>query len=297
MSTIHYTSCPVCGSTAIHAVFSAKDHTVSRKLFPIFECSDCSLRFTQDIPSQDEIGAFYKSEDYISHTNTSKGLVSQLYKTVRKGTLAKKQKLVQRFTALEIGNLLDVGSGTGAFASHMKNAGWEVTALEPDPDARKLGKQVFKIESNPLEDFFTLPKGQFDAITLWHVMEHVHELHRYVEQFKVLLKPAGKLFIAVPNFTSRDAQIYKEYWAAYDVPRHLYHFSPEAMHTLMSNHGLKIEKILPMWYDSFYVSLLSNKYKTGKAKLVSAFFNGLGSNLKAMGNTQRCSSLTYVITG
>jgi len=296
MSAIHYTECPVCGSKAIHAVFAVKDYTVSGKLFSIFECSDCSLRFTQDIPSAEEIGAYYKSEDYISHTNSSKGFINQLYQSARKKTLVKKEKLVKQLTGLEKGDLLDIGTGIGAFPQHMKTAGWSVTALEPDEGAREKGKQLFGLDIRPQEDFFQLGAAGFDAITLWHVLEHVHDLHRYVEQFKYLLKPAGKLFVAVPNYTSKDARHYKEYWAAYDVPRHLYHFSPESMNVLMNKHGLKIEEHLPMWYDSFYVSMLSNRYKKGKTDLVGAFINGLGSNIKAIGNKQKCSSVIYVIS-
>lgn len=295
MSPIHYTGCPVCGSPGIKYVFSVRDHSVSQEEFKIFECNKCSLRFTQDIPPQEMIGTYYKSEDYISHTNTSKGLVNRLYQSVRKRTLRNKQKLIQRLTGLENGSLLDIGSGTGAFANQMKAAGWEVTALEPDPGARKIGKELYNLEIQALENFFQLPQASFDTITLWHVLEHVHELHRYVEQFKFLLKPGGKLFVAVPNYTSKDASTYQAYWAAYDVPRHLYHFSPKAMKELMYKHDLKIAECLPMWYDSFYVSLLSSKYKKGKTNLVSAFFKGLGSNIKAMGDKQRCSSVIYVI--
>lgn len=269
---------------------------MSGQLFSIFECSDCSLRFTQDTPSQEEIGDYYKSEDYISHSNTSKGFINQLYQSVRKRTLRHKHKLIQRITRLEKGSLLDIGSGIGAFANEMTSGGWEVTALEPNPGARKMGKELFGLEIQAHDNFFQLKEASYDAITLWHVLEHVHELHRYVDQFKFLLKPGGKLFVAVPNYTSNDARTYKEFWAAYDVPRHLYHFSPQSMKELMEKHGLQIEQQLPMWYDSFYVSMLSSRYQKGKTNLLSAFFNGLNSNIKAMSNKQRCSSVIYVIS-
>lgn len=270
---------------------------MSGQVFPIFECSDCSLRFTQDIPSQDEIGAYYKSEEYISHSNTSKGFVNNLYQSVRKQTLRHKNKLILRLTGLENGSLLDIGSGIGAFAHEMNSNGWEVTALEPDAGARKVGKELYGLDMQALDNFFQLKNASYDAITLWHVLEHVHDLHRYVDQFKILLKPKGKLIIAVPNYTSNDARTYKEFWAAYDVPRHLYHFSPQSMKELIERHGLHIEQHLPMWYDSFYVSMLSSRYQKGKTNLFSAFFNGLNSNIKAISNKQRCSSVIYVITG
>ena len=293
--TIHYTNCPVCGSAAIKNVLSAKDHTVSGEIFPIAECTDCSLRFTQDVPDAVSIAPYYKSEDYISHTNTSKGLINRLYQSVRKRTLAKKRRLVQRITGMGKGHLLDVGSGTGAFVSEMALHGWYTTGLEPDDGARKVAKKLYNVQLEDADQFYQLAAESFDAITLWHVLEHVHELSLYVQHLKVLLKEKGRLLIAVPNYTSKDAAIYKECWAAYDVPRHLYHFSPQSMKLLMEKHGLKLLDYKPMWYDSFYISMLSSKYKNGKTNLFASFFNGLLSNLKAMGNVKKCSSVIYII--
>ena len=292
---IHYTHCPVCGSTAIKNVLSAKDHTVSGEMFSIAECNDCSLRFTQDVPDAASIAPYYKSEDYISHTNTSKGLINRLYQSVRKRTLAKKRRLLQRVTGMGKGHLLDVGSGTGAFVSEMTLHGWYTTGLEPDEGARQVAKQLYNVKLEDADQFYQLAPESFDAITLWHVLEHVHELSAYVQQLKSLLKEKGRLFIAVPNYTSKDAAIYKECWAAYDVPRHLYHFSPRSMQVLMEKHGLKLLACKPMWYDSFYISMLSSKYKNGKTNMVASFLNGLRSNIKAMGDVKRCSSVIYII--
>jgi 2-polyprenyl-3-methyl-5-hydroxy-6-metoxy-1,4-benzoquinol methylase len=294
-SKIHYTNCPVCGSAELKNVLSAKDHTVSGEAFPIAECNGCSLRFTQDVPDTAGILPYYKSEDYISHTDTSKGLVNRLYQLVRKKTLRKKRKLVENTTGIKAGQLLDVGSGTGAFVNEMKQKGWQVTGLEPDEGARTVAKKLYNAELEDINRFYQLPANSYDAITLWHVLEHVHELSAYVEQLKALLKEKGRLFIAVPNYTSKDAAIYKECWAAYDVPRHLYHFSPQSMKSLMEKHGLKLIGYKPMWYDSFYISMLSSKYKNGKTSLVVSFFNGFRSNLKTMGDVKKCSSVIYVI--
>jgi SAM-dependent methyltransferase len=293
--TIHYTNCPVCGSADIKNVLSVKDHSVSGEIFPIAECKTCSLRFTQDVPDAAGILPYYKSEDYISHSNTSKGLINRIYQSVRKRTLRKKRKLLQRVTGMGKGHLLDVGGGTGAFVSEMTLHGWYVTGLEPDEGARQVAKKEYNIELKSMDQFFRLPAGSFDAITLWHVMEHVHELSAYIQQLKALLKEKGKLFIAVPNYTSKDAAIYKEYWAAYDVPRHLYHFSPRSMQVLMEKHGLKLLGYKPMWYDSFYISMLSSKYKYAKTNLLASFINGFRSNLKALADVKRCSSVIYVI--
>lgn len=295
-NTLHYTNCPVCASAAIQPVLTATDHTVSNERFSIFSCDNCTARFTQDVPDAASIGPYYKSEDYISHTNTTKGLVNRLYQWVRRRTLQQKRKLVEKQTGVRAGYLLDVGCGTGAFVNEMKQNGWQVTGLEPDADARAVGRQLYGIELNDISRFYDLPKRNFDAITMWHVLEHVHDLQGYIKQLRSLLKENGKLFIAVPNYTSKDASVYKEYWAAYDVPRHLYHFSPKAMQLLMEKHGLTVQNYKPMWYDSFYVSMLSSKYKNGKTNLFSSFFNGLRSNLSAMGDVKRCSSVIYIVS-
>lgn len=298
---IHYTSCPVCASTGIAKIITAKDYTVSNEEFEIFHCANCQLRFTQDTPDAAAIGKYYKSEDYISHTDTSKGLINRIYQLVRKISNRQKRKLIERVTGITDGNLLDIGSGTGYFAAEMKNAGWQVTGLEPDADARKIAEEVNKTNLASTDIFFQLPANNFDVITLWHVLEHVHDLKNYVRQCKVLLKENGKMFVAVPDYNSYDAEIYKEFWAAYDVPRHLYHFSVSSMQHLMESEGMKILAVKPMWFDSFYVSLLSSKYRKGSTNWVGAFFTGLRSNLKAAGGLKKyppgsvSSSVIYII--
>jgi 2-polyprenyl-3-methyl-5-hydroxy-6-metoxy-1,4-benzoquinol methylase len=297
MASIHYNLCPVCGSTHLTKVLAVNDYTVSKEDFQVWECATCSLRFTQDVPNETSIIPYYKSEEYISHSNTDKGLINTLYKAVRKLTLTQKRKLVKRVTGLKKGVLLDVGSGTGAFASEMQQHGWLVTGLEPDEGARKIAQKDFGIKLQPTDRFYQLPPASFDAITLWHVLEHVHDLHRYIAQLKILLKPGGKLLIAVPNYTSLDADIYKEFWAAYDVPRHLYHFSPPAIRKLMEKHQMAVVGYKPMWFDSFYICLLSSKYKNGNTRWLPAILNGLRSNAHAWGKTKRCSSVIYILAG
>lgn len=296
MSFVHYTSCPVCGSGNIKNVFAVKDFTVSEKEFVIAECKDCSLRFTQDVPDAESIGEYYKSENYISHTDTSKGLVNSLYKKVRSRTLKQKRKLVESITGKKTGRILDVGSGTGAFVSEMKTGGWEVTGLEPDSDAIKIAKELYGIELQGTNKLFDLPSESYDAITLWHVLEHVHQLQEYIAQLKKILTDDGRLVIAVPNYTCYEEKNYKQYWAAYDVPRHLYHFSPAAIETLINKHGLRIINHKPMWYDSFYVSLLSSKYKNGSTSWIGAGWNGLISDIKALTDIKKCSSVIYIIS-
>jgi 2-polyprenyl-3-methyl-5-hydroxy-6-metoxy-1,4-benzoquinol methylase len=292
---IHYNHCPVCSNTAFTEVLICKDYTVSQQSFTIAACKNCGLRFTQDIPGPDEVGAYYQAENYISHTDTSKGLVSKLYKLARRFTLRQKLKLVQEVCAATKGNLLDVGSGTGAFLHTMQQAGWDIAGLEPDKGARKLASELYGIAVQEPDALYTLPSGQFHAITLWHVLEHIHDLHAYLQQFRQLLKPGGKLLIAVPNYTSADAAHYQQYWAAYDVPRHLYHFSPAALRHLASLHDFEVVATRAMWLDAVYIAMLSEKYREGRLQFFAAMWQGLSCTLKTIGNREKASSLIYVL--
>jgi SAM-dependent methyltransferase len=302
MSRIHLNKCPVCDAAAISNVMQVKDFTVSGELFTIAECLACTLRFTQDAPDAASMPFYYKSENYISHTDTAKGLINRLYHFVRKRTIVQKRRLIEKITKTKAGNILDVGSGTGAFLNEMKRNGWKVTGLEPNADARTMAMDLYGLELADISRLYHLPADYFETITLWHVLEHVHDLAGYIQQLKKLLHKQGWLFIAVPNYTGADAAIYKEYWAAYDVPRHLYHFSPRSIKVLMEKHGLNVLRYEPMWYDSFYISLLSSKYKharlpgmLGKTNWLAATCNGFRSNIAAIGDRKKCSSVIYVI--
>lgn len=293
MSLIYYNNCPLCGSGKIHTSLKAQDFTVSKETFEIWHCDACTGRFTQNIPTSGQIGRYYAAEEYISHTETKQGLINRLYHSVRKITMRSKQNWVKSAAGLKQGKLLDIGSGTGAFLHYMQQIGWQVTGLEPDAGARAKAKEIYQVEALPVENLFSLETGQYDVITMWHVLEHVHEIHAYLQHLPMLLKPGGALLIAVPNYTSLDAMHYGPFWAAYDVPRHLYHFSPLAMETVLKPYGISIVKKHPMVFDAFYVSLLSEKYKTGRGGLVGGFFNGLRSYRKGLKHVDRCSSIVY----
>jgi len=290
---VHHTVCPGCNSGSLRSVLEVKDFSVSGHLFSLNECNECGLRFTQDAPGPDSIAPYYQFEQYISHTNTNKGLVNKLYQGVRKFTLRQKRKLIQKSSGCQTGHLLDVGCGTGAFASAMQRAGWTVTALEPDAGARNIAREQFGVQAVDSAQLYQLPEAQYDVITLWHVLEHMHQLKDVLVQLRKLLKPEGTLFIAVPNYMSYDAMAFGEYWAAYDVPRHLYHFTPRSMRALLSAHQLVVTETLPMWFDSFYVSLLSTANRSGRTDYVKAFLTGCISNLRALADTEKCSSIIY----
>lgn len=293
---VHYDACPICLSHNISKDFQAKDNTVTNDIFWVWKCENCSAKFTQDVAGEEGIGRYYQSDNYVSHSDTKKGLINSLYHNVRSFTLGIKRKLIIKETSKTNGSLLDVGCGTGAFINAMKIAGWSVTGLEPDSTAAQKAESLYGIKPKSPTALFDFSGELFDAITMWHVLEHVHRLDDYILQFKKILKPGGVLVIAVPNHTSYDAAFYKENWAAYDVPRHLYHFSPQSMACLMERHQLKIKKVKPMWFDSFYVSMLSEGYRFKKNNLLRAIMIGLVSNIKTIFNSRKCSSVIYIIT-
>jgi SAM-dependent methyltransferase len=287
-------NCPVCNHDKSRFALKAKDHSVSGEFFDILECMRCGLRYTYPVPDSSRIGRYYQSEDYISHSNTRKGLVNSLYHMVRSRTLATKLHLLKKETGLKQGSHLDIGAGTGAFVQYMNLHGWKSEGIEPDEKARLRAVEHHQTRLLPAEAFDSLLGAGYDAISLWHVLEHVHDLHPYLRRIKDLLKPDGLVFIAVPNYTSYDAIKYGPDWAAYDVPRHLYHFSPASMQWLLRTVGFQLRAEVPMWYDSYYISLLSEKYEGASGSLLKGFVTGTVSNLKAFSNKEKCSSLIYV---
>jgi 2-polyprenyl-3-methyl-5-hydroxy-6-metoxy-1,4-benzoquinol methylase len=289
-------TCLVCGSSQTEHFITCKDYTVSKKDFQIKQCKECGFKFTSPRPEDSELGQYYKAEEYISHSDTKEGLINKLYHWVRSYTLIKKLQLVMHYSKLKKGKILDYGAGTGAFLNTCKQNGWDALGIEPDETARKVMKEKFRITIySSLHEAKNNPAfSEFDVITAWHVLEHVPDLKETIETLRQLLKPKSLLIVAVPNPESFDAKKYKEYWAAYDVPRHLYHFSPKAMNMLMSHSGFKLIQTLPMIFDSFYVSMLSEKYKRGSGGLLSAFLTGLRSNIKANKTGKEFSSQIYI---
>ncbi len=286
--------CLVCGSNQFEPFLVCKDHTVSKETFNIVSCTSCGFKFTNPRPNDSIIGDYYRAEEYISHTNTKKGLVNKLYHAVRTHTLRKKIKLLESYVSR--GTILDYGCGTGMFLSECKKRGWEAYGMEPDDNARKLASvsnvNLFS-DKGKINEY--VPNTKFDVISLWHVLEHVTDMNDTLLFFKSRLNSNGVLIIAVPNHVSYDAAYYKENWAAYDVPRHLHHFEKKTISLLLENNGFVLRETLPMKFDSFYVSMLSEKYKTGTVNLAKAFMLGLKSNLKAS-ESHLFSSTIYVFT-
>jgi 2-polyprenyl-3-methyl-5-hydroxy-6-metoxy-1,4-benzoquinol methylase len=285
-------NCPVCQKNTFEKYLEVQDYTVSQEKFQIVACKSCGFKFTNPRPDENEIGEYYKAESYISHTNTSEGLIAKIYHAVRKYTLKGKLNLINSIYPQK-GKLLDVGCGTGMFLNEARENGWKVNGIEPDSGARQIAEEINKatIKTEILSSF---QNEQFNIITMWHVLEHIHLLNETVDWLKERLSENGSLIIAVPNHKSKDAEIYQAQWAAYDVPRHLYHFSQKSIKQLFEQKGFRLEKTLPMKFDSFYVSMLSTKYQTGKINYFKAFMDGLKSNLDAGTDNGNYSSLIYV---
>ncbi len=269
---------------------TVKDHSVSKEIFDLYYDENLDMLITSPQPDLENLGRYYESEDYISHTDNKRSIFEKAYHFVKSIALKNKLNLINSEQSQK-GKILDIGAGTGDFLLTAKNDGWNVIGVEPSERAKNIAKQK---GISFVEEISELENNSFDVITMWHVLEHVPNLELQIQELKRLLKPTGTLIIAVPNFKSFDAKHYGEFWAAFDVPIHFWHFSKKAIKSLFEKVDMKLEKVLPMKFDSFYVSLLSEKYKTGKMNFIKAFFIGLKSNLKAS-STKEYSSHIYVL--
>jgi len=285
-------NCPACGKQKFTRFVQAKDYTVSQNTFDIVRCSDCDLLFTNPRPEVEQAGYFYKSENYISHSNTQKGLINKLYHIVRNITLKQKTNLIHNHQQGNK-NMLDVGCGNGHFLHACKLRGWNTFGMELDAETAERAASLTKQQIYP--NLQAIPAGtQFELVSLWHVLEHVYELEAYFKFFKARIAENGKLLLALPNSESFDAKYFKEYWAAYDAPRHIYHFNPKTIQSIAKKHGFKLVQQRGQIFDSFYISLLSHEYKTGNKKLIKSFFVGLWSNMVAYFKTGSYSSNIYI---
>lgn len=267
-----------------------KDHSVSKENFELLLDEELQLLKTDPQPSLETLPKYYDSDDYISHTDGKRSLFERIYHLIKSYSLKKKVALINSFHPQK-GSLLDIGAGTGDFLATAKANGWQITGLEPSEKAKNIAISKGVSFEN---DIKSIENQSFDVITMWHVLEHVPDIEQQIKELKRLLKPNGTIIIAVPNFKSFDANYYAEFWAAYDVPRHLWHFSKIAIEKLFAKENLKLIKILPMIFDSFYVSLLSEKYKNGKMNFLKAFYIGWKSNHQAKRSLEYSSHI-YVI--
>lgn len=288
------TTCPWCGSENAHSHLQLKDYFLTQEAFEIVECDNCHLLYTTPRPTADEIGKYYQSENYYSHQENKKGFIPRLYEAIKKVNIKHKFEIAtDEFELKNDGKMLEIGSGVGDFLHYAEQQGWDCYGAEPSEDAVKILQTKTKINVVKPEQIEDFPDASFDLICMWHVLEHVADLRWQIAQLKRLLKPNGRIVIALPNYQSYDAQYYKDKWAAYDVPRHLNHFSEEFMRKELNNCGLAYIKSERLVWDSFYISYLSEQYCQHNLALLRGAWLGLLSNLKARKSGQY-SSLVYV---
>ena len=284
--------CPICDGKSFSPYLECLDYSVSKESFQLVSCDSCSFVFTNPRPESKNLGKYYVSENYISHTNKKTGLFNILYQTVRRLSIKSKIKLIKSY--VHIGSILDLGCGTGEFLFGCKKIGWQTTGIEPSEIARNQAIKNLKLDVKKETELTKFKNDSFDIITLWHVLEHIENLEDIIKNLYRILKPNGTIFIAVPNLNSYDANYYKSFWAAYDVPIHLWHFSKKTISLIFKKNKLRLVKTKPLIFDSFYVSLLSEKYKKNKAKYFKAFLIGFISNIVGVFSSKGHSSNIYI---
>ena len=287
--------CPLCSSDKISAYLRCIDHLVSRTEFDLFRCPECGFVFTQGYPDGQNIGAYYESEDYVSHDDKAKGLINRIYLLARNLMLGRKKRIVVKATGVKKGKILDIGCGTGYFAATMKKSGWDVTGIEPNIKASDFATEHFGIEVKNPRDLQELPGSSFDCITMWHVLEHFQDPFSYATEILRLLKPGGLCLAALPNCGSFDAKYYGKYWAAYDVPRHLWHFTPESFSVFAEKTGFQLSGIKPLPLDVFYISMLSEKFKGTQLHVLAGLTKGLLFAILSLFKKGKSSSLIYFL--
>lgn len=300
MSYISLVKCPVCDSSQVKKILEVTDYFATQETFPLFDCDNCGFRFTNQFPSEEKIQPYYDSPQYISHSDTKNGLTNQLYHLCRKRMLTKKINLISKYSPPYKENitarLLDIGCGTGYFLDKARTNGYEISGIEKDKQSRKFAKNKFKLNVNDESALWSIEPNSFDIVTLWHVLEHLQHLNEVVSKLNNILKPEGFLVLALPNYNSYDAKVYKEHWAAYDVPRHLWHFTPNTVEKLLTKHKFKVIARKPMPVDAFYISLLSEKYKGSNSlkQYMRALYVGSIGYLRSLSDIAYSSSIIYI---
>jgi SAM-dependent methyltransferase len=285
--------CLVCGRSEISVFLKCTDHFITQESFQIDQCDHCGFLFTADAPAADEIGSYYKSEDYISHSDTQKGLINKLYHLVRNVMLGKKERLIKSLTTGR--KLLDIGCGTGHFLNYMQQKGFTCEGIEVDESARNYAIRQFGLRVTGQKTIEAEVTQKYDVITLWHVLEHLHDVENYLKWMHQALKPDGVLLIALPNCSSWDATHYGKFWAAYDVPRHLWHFNPTVFEPFIQRFGFSLKRVKGLPFDAYYNSMMSAKYAHKKGALLQGLFAGFCSNVNSCFNPKKTSSVIYIV--
>lgn len=287
--------CPVCRSSVLSPYLETKDHFLTGEVFEIIRCAHCGCLLTDPQPGSHELAHYYQSPEYVSHSVSLKSLSNAFYVLIRKFTLRNKFRLIRSLSGVSSGSILDVGCGSGELLRLFRKKNWLTTGVEPSEAARQRAIRKYHLDVGDSDMLGSLSPATYDAITLWHSLEHIRNLDETLYHLKRLLAPDGILLVAVPNWRSWDASYYRDFWAAWDVPRHLYHFTDESMKALMQRYGMRVLAHIPMKLDAYYVCMLSEKYKTGRQRYLKAMRNGWRSNRNARSDIYTYSSLIYVI--
>lgn len=296
MQNIDSTSCPICSSKELKHFLECEDFYATHEVFTLKKCSSCQFILTDNAPNEKDIDKYYKAENYISHTDTDKGLFNKLYHYVREVSLKSKVKLIHEFAVYEDkGLLVDIGSGTGYFLDAMRDKHWLVTGIEKNEGARKVAKHKFDIDTQPDSYFYEIPPAKKDVVTMWHVLEHIENLDKLLTQVYNVLTPVGTFVVAIPNTDSYDAHYYKKFWAAYDVPRHLWHFNKSNFEKLANKYNFEIIATKPMLFDGFYISMLSEQYKKSFLASIQGLTKGFWFYLKTLFHSEKASSTIYIL--
>jgi len=285
--------CPICESEQFRFVWSVKDDAVSKETFRINQCTRCAFLVTSPRPEDQDLGKYYESDSYISHSDEQSTILYKTYQFAREIMLRRKWSLITKYAGKTRPHILDIGCGTGMFLQYCQKKGAITTGVEPSRSARKIASRNLKTD---VLETIEQTTAQYDVVTLWHVLEHIPNLNESLHQIKTHLQDQGTLIIAVPNAKSTDARYYTNRWAGLDVPRHLWHFTPETMRRLLSNHKLNVNAIYPMKLDAFYVSLLTEKYRLDRFTIpgiIRAAYRGFISNISA--SPEEYSSLIYIV--
>ncbi|MGB6035417.1 MAG: class I SAM-dependent methyltransferase, partial [Cryomorphaceae bacterium] len=254
------------------------------------QCAECGFLFTNPQPTPESLWKYYESEDYVSHSKTTKGFINFWYRQVQQLNLSLKFKAIKPYVPR--GTWLDYGAGAGDYVKYIRNKGFAIEGFEPSETARKTaeGNAVILQDTSNLSN---IQNSSIACISLWHVLEHIPNFTEVLQDLGKLIKQDGILVIAVPNYLSLDGQKYAENWAAYDVPRHLWHFTENDIKRLATQINFSLLDTKGMLFDSFYVSLLSEKYQNGSK--LSGILNGLKSNLSARQKSTPFSSQIYIL--
>lgn len=295
MNTIHIEVCPVCSANKSEKSLVCEDYLLSKESFSIHTCLDCGFAFTQDFPTEDLIGKYYEASDYVSHSDTHKGIINGLYHYARAVALRSKTKLIQKYASTKTGTLLDVGCGTGYFLNSMREKEWIVTGIEKSQSTRDYAHKKFGLNIQDSDYIHQISDKTKNSISLWHALEHIQNLNETMATFYRILKDDGTLFIALPNKSSVDACYYQNKWAAYDVPRHLWHFSPPNFQLFAEKHNFELLEIKPMYFDPLYISMLSEKNKGTFAGSLIGLIKGTLFCLQSFFNAKKCSSVIYIL--